>query len=212
MADYDRLREAELVSIAELLHSFSDAQWDHDTLCEGWRVRDVVSHMVLGYTTPMPSMLGKVAKHGFNVPKASAIESVGYASSHAPAEILAVFETIPSHHVRKGISKLIPVREALVDHVVHHQDIRRPLAMPRVIPEDRLVAALDAVPGISGFVGAKKRAAGLRLTATDVEWTHGDGPEVRGTGEAILLALTGRPVAIAELEGEGVATLTARVR
>lgn len=211
MADYDRLREAELVSIAELLGGLSDAQWDHDTLCAGWRVRDVISHMVLGYTTPMPTMLGKIAKHGFNVPKASAAESVVYGSAHSPAEILATFETIPAQHVRKGISKVIPAKEGLVDHVVHHQDIRRPLGMPRTIPEDRLVAALDVVPGISGFVGAKKRAAGLRFTATDVAWTHGDGPDVRGTGEAILLALTGRPVVLDELEGDGVTTLVGRV-
>jgi uncharacterized protein (TIGR03083 family) len=159
----------------------------------------------------MPSMVSKVARHGFNVPKASAIESVAYGSDHTPAEILATFETIPAQHIRKGISKLIPAREGLVDHIVHHQDIRRPLAMPRVVPEERLVAALDAAPGISGFIGAKKRAGSLRLTATDVEWTHGDGPEVRGTGEAILLTLTGRRVALDELEGEGTATLATRL-
>lgn len=212
MADYDQLREAELVSIAEFLRELPDEAWDHDTLCEGWRVRDVVSHMALGYTTPMLPMIGKVAKHGFNVPRTSAVESAAYGSAHSPAEILAVFETIPTQHVRKGISKMIPVREGLVDHVVHHQDIRRPLGMPRTIPEDRLVAALDAAPGISGFVGAKKRATGLRLTATDVEWTHGDGPEVRGTGEAILLTITGRRAALDELDGEGVATLATRLR
>lgn len=211
MADYDRLREDELVSLAELLRGLSDAEWDHDTLCAGWRVRDVVSHMVLGYTTPMLPMLGKVAKHGFNVPKTSAVESVAYGSAHSPAEILGLFETIPAQHVKKGISRVIPAKEGLVDHVVHHQDIRRPLGMPRQVPEDRLVAALDAAPGISGFVGAKKRAAGLRLVATDVSWTHGDGPEVRGTGEAILLAITGRPAVLPEVEGDGVPTLTARV-
>jgi uncharacterized protein (TIGR03083 family) len=211
MADYDQLRDQELVAIAEFLRELSDDQWDHDTLCAGWRVRDVVSHMVLGYTTPMPAMVGKVARHGFKVPQASAVESVAYGSSHSPAAIVEVFETIPAQHVRKGISKLIPARESLVDHVVHHQDIRRPLGMARTIPEDRLLAALDAAPGISGFVGAKKRAAGLRLSATDVDWTHGDGPDVRGSGEAILLALTGRPVVLAELDGEGVQVLAGRV-
>lgn len=58
---------------------------------------------------------------------------------------------------------------------------------------------------------SRKRADGLRLAATDVEWSHGEGPEVHGTGEAILLALTGRPVVLDELTGDGVATLRARI-
>jgi hypothetical protein len=79
------------------------------------------------------------------------------------------------------------------------------------MPEDRLLAALDVAPRLNGFVGSKKRAAGLHLVATDVDWSHGDGPEVRGPGEAILLALTGRTVVLDELTGEGVATLRSRM-
>ncbi len=135
-----------------------------------------------------------LAKYGFNVPKGSAKGSVAYGSAHTPAQILAVFDTIPNQHVHKGISRVIKPTESLLDHIVHHQDIRRPLGLPRQMPEDRLVAALDVAPDFGGFVGAKKRAAGLRLVATDVAWSHGDGPEVSGTGEAILLALTGRRI------------------
>jgi uncharacterized protein (TIGR03083 family) len=205
------MRYEELASISELAHGLSDAQWDHDSLCTGWRVRDVISHMTVGYTTSLLVTLGKVARHGFNVDQASAADSVGYGSEHTPAEILAVFDTIHTDHVRKGITRFIPTKEALVDHVVHHQDIRRPLGLPRQVPEDRLLAALEAAPGLGGF-GAKKRAAGLRLVATDVEWSHGEGPEVHGTGEAILLGLTGRPVVLDELSGDGVSTLSNRLR
>jgi uncharacterized protein (TIGR03083 family) len=209
--DYNRLRFAELGSISELGHQLSDEQWDQLSLCGGWRVRDVVSHMTLGYTTPMLSMIAKLAKYGFNVPKGSGAESVAYGSAHTPQQLLAVFDTIPNEHIRRGIARLIPPKESLLDHIVHHQDIRRPLGLPRDIPEDRLLAALGVAPSIAGFVGAKRRAAGLRLVATDVEWSHGAGPEVRGTGEAILLALTGRPVVLDELSGDGVETLRRRV-
>ena len=70
---------------------------------------------------------------------------------------------------------------------------------------------LDVAPGVSGFVGAKKRGSSLRLVATDLDWSHGAGPEVRGKGEALLLALTGRPVVLDELSGDGVAVLRSRV-
>jgi uncharacterized protein (TIGR03083 family) len=211
MADYDRMRLEELASISELLHGLRDEQWDHDTLCTGWRVRDVVSHMVLGYTTPMLSMVAKLAKYGFNVPKGSGGESVAYGSAHTPDQILAAFDSVHDEDVRKGISRVIPTKEGLLDHVVHQQDMRRPLGLPRTIPEDRLRATLDVAPGVAGFVGAKKRAAGLRLVATDVGWAHGTGPEVRGNGEALLLGLTGRPVVLDELTGEGVSILRERV-
>ena len=90
-------------------------------------------------------------------------------------------------------------------------EFARGLGLSRQVPEERLVAALGVAPGLSGFVGAKKRSAGLRLVATDVDWSHGDGPEVRGTGEALLLAMTGRRVVLDELHGDGVATLRDRL-
>ncbi|MBI4883082.1 MAG: maleylpyruvate isomerase family mycothiol-dependent enzyme [Actinobacteria bacterium] len=211
MPDYDRLRYDELTSISEFCHQLSDEQWNHESLCTGWRVRDVVSHMTVGYTTPMFSMIGMLAKYRFNVPKGSAAVSAAFGSEHTPAQILAVFDTIPAEQLRKGITRFITAKEGLLDHVVHHQDMRRPLGLARNVPEDRLVAALGVAPRLAGFVGSKKRAAGLHLVATDVDWSHGDGPEVRGPGEAILLALTGRAVALDELGGEGVATLRSRI-
>ena len=79
------------------------------------------------------------------------------------------------------------------------------------MPEDRLVAALELVPSLSGFVGCKARVSGLRLVATDVGWSSGDGPDITGPGEAILLSASGRRAALGELGGEGVDTLRARV-
>lgn len=50
-----------------------------------------------------------------------------------------------------------------------------------------------------------------RLTATDVEWSVGEGPEIRGPISAILLLLTGRRAALPRLSGPGVDDLRARV-
>jgi len=209
--DYDALRLDEMGAISEFLHGLDPDQWDHPSLCDGWRVRDVVSHMCVGYTTGFPTMVVKLARRGFNVPNASRDESVDFGTEHQPDEILATFDTIRRDNIRRGITRIIKPQEGLVDHLIHHQDIRRPLQAPRVVPEPRLVAALDVIPGLGGFVGAKQRVDGLRLVATDVAWSHGDGPTVTGAGEAILLAASGRPVALAELDGDGLATLRARV-
>ena len=39
--------EAEFLSLAELLDGLPDAGWDTPSLCEGWRVREVVAHLTM---------------------------------------------------------------------------------------------------------------------------------------------------------------------
>lgn len=51
-----------------------------------------------------------------------------------------------------------------------------------------------------------------RLRATDAEWSTGAGPEVSGPLLSLLLAMTGREVALNDLSGDGVATLRQRMR
>ena len=68
---------------------------------------------------------------------------------------------------------------------------------------------LDAMKGVQPVLGNKKRIAGLKLVATDMDWSCGEGLEVRGTGEALLMAMNGRTAALDDLSGEGLATLRA---
>jgi len=91
---------------------------------------------------------------------------------------------------------------ALVDGMIHQQDIRRVLGIRRTVPAERLQAVLDYAryaPAVRGTW----RARGVRLVATDVDWSHGSGQEVRGPGEALLMAMAGRPRALADLTGPG---------
>jgi hypothetical protein len=43
----------------------------------------------------------------------------------------------------------------------------------------------------------------VRLAPTDLDWSHGSGPEITGPAEAMLMAITGRASAIGELAGPG---------
>jgi hypothetical protein len=47
--------------------------------------------------------------------------------------------------------------------------------------------------------------------ATDLDWAYGEGPEVRGAGEALLMIMGGRRAAVPDLDGPGTATLAARL-
>ena len=74
-----------------------------------------------------------------------------------------------------------------------------------------LIACLDMYKTASFPVGGKKRIAGLKLVADDVDWTHGDGPEVRGPAIPLMLAVCGRKGTTGDLTGDGVATFAGRV-
>ncbi|MPZ61551.1 MAG: hypothetical protein GEU93_09685 [Propionibacteriales bacterium] len=89
----------------------------------------------------------------------------------------------------------------LVDNIVHHQDIRRPLRLGTDVPEQHLLATLHLITTNSSFSTEAKRAVGRRLVATDVEWTYGEGPDLEGTGEALLMYLWGRDQVLPELHG-----------
>ena len=64
---------------------------------------------------------------------------------------------------------------------------------------------------VAASLGRLLKARGLRVQANDVAFARGDGPLVSGPGEALLLALSGRVVALDELAGEGLVTLRSRV-
>jgi uncharacterized protein (TIGR03083 family) len=101
----------------------------------------------------------------------------------------------------------------LTDLQVHGQDMRRPLGLPHGLRLERLRVSLDFLLGgrAIGFT-PKRRVAGLRFEATDLDWSAGAGPVVAGPAEALMLAMTGRQVALSELDGPGVPTLRNRLR
>jgi uncharacterized protein (TIGR03083 family) len=99
----------------------------------------------------------------------------------------------------------------LLDRLVHHQDIRRALGHERAVPAERVVACLDATPRLGSVFGAKRRTKGLRFEATDADWTWGDGPTVRGAGEALVMTMLGRPQPLPELTGNGLEAFASRL-
>src|SRR5262249_40918318 len=104
-----------------------------------------------------------------------------------------------------------PVDSWIGETMVHAEDIRRPLGITHDYSVDGATRLVDFYTRSNLLSGAKKRGAGLTLRTTDSDWSKGSGPEVAGPAMAIVLAMTGRAVALDELDGDGVATLRARM-
>lgn len=196
---------AEREELAGFLATLEPAEWDAPSLCTQWRVRDVVGHMVAGATTRTSRSIANVVRYGFRVNALISAHGIEIGSRPAPDLLASYRETIGS---RRHLS-IIPPPALLTDVVVHAQDIRRPLGKRRVIPEAHARAVAKALRR-NVFLGVPRRIRGLRLRATDLDWTHGDGPEVAGPIEALIVAMAGRAAALDDLTGEGKATLAAR--
>lgn len=187
---------AERTDLADLLETLTPGQWEAPSLCEDWRVRDVVAHVMSFDGVTLLGMFRRAIRGRF-----VHINQVGV------DELASLTTEQLLHRLRtqlrpQGLATTLGGRLALLDVTIHHQDIRRPLGMLRQIPADRLRSVLGASV-FSPELPAWRLARGVRLAPTDLDWTHGSGPELTGPAEAMLMAITGRRSAIGELAGPG---------
>ncbi|MFC4123342.1 maleylpyruvate isomerase family mycothiol-dependent enzyme [Nocardia rhizosphaerae] len=189
----------ERAELLDLLRGLSEQEWEAPSLCTGWRVRDVVGHLLTDTLGPLEYAAAAARNRG-SIDRVNNALAASFACLPT-AQLLHKFE-----HESGRLSRFSP-RLMLSDLLVHHQDIRRPLGRPRRIPADRMIAVLS-YPDPFAFPG--RRTRGLRFVATDLDWSWGDGPEIRGPGEAIALAVVGRAIVLDELTGGGVPELRRR--
>ena len=192
--------------LAALLEGLTPEQWDSPTLCDLWRVRDVAVHTVSYDELGPAALVGRFLKGRLSVDR---INSLGVAefADRAPEQIAAF---VRGHLEPRGLATGFGGMIAVADGMIHQQDIRRVLGISRTIDSERLRAVLDFARYAPLIRGAW-RARGVRLVATDLDWAHGRGPEVRGTGEALLMAMAGRRAALSDLEGPGKAKLAQHI-
>jgi uncharacterized protein (TIGR03083 family) len=196
----------ERADFADLLARLTPQQWEHPSLCERWRIRDVVAHYISFDELSRWGLVWRFARGGFLPGPVNQIGVDEYAT-RSPEQLTVLMRTCAPP---RGLTSFFGGYIALVDGMVHQQDIRRPLEMPRTIPPPRLRAVLNyalTYPFIRGAI----RARGVRLVATDLDWTHGHGPEVNGPGEALLMTMAARPDALNQLTGPGKPLLAERI-
>ncbi len=187
------------------LSGLTDEQWATQSLCADWTVRDVLGHMIATAKITPASFFAGLAGAGFRFNALSA-KNIAREATAAPADGLAEFR----RHLGDTTSPPGPAEAMLGEAVIHSEDIRRPLGMKREYPVEAVIRVADFFKGSNLLIGAKRRIAGLGLVATDAEWSTGTGPEVSGPLLSLVMAMTGRSAALADLSGDGVAILRSR--
>ena len=190
---------AEQAEFAAMLRTLPSEAWPTPSLCSKWSVRDVVIH---------------TAAHIHNQQNDHAVISQ-YASRSEEA-LVAWLASPPAETTEsdyRSRRRFAQVQRG--ELMVHQQDVRRALGIPRAIPRERVqeVLAFSLQPiGSLGVAFGRERAKGLRLVSTENDWTWGTGKDVRGSLEALLMTTAGRVAALKELSGPGVTVLADRMR
>jgi uncharacterized protein (TIGR03083 family) len=197
---------------ADLLEHLTAEQWDHPSLCQGWTVRHVAAHLTLqqqrvrdvaAFVVHHPRMLRSVTLNA--TIHDSAVLQAGVLSSRE------IIDRIRAMIGSRRHNAFVTPLETLTDILVHSQDIAIALGLDLTMrPTASTLAATrrwDTRGSWLSTVFRRLPLEGYRLTATDTDWTRGQGPEVAGPIGALLLLLTGRDAALEHLTGEGAEAL-----
>jgi len=181
------LIHAERQRLIEDLQSLNDQQWRAASLCPEWDVQQVLAHLVALTKQTPPKFFAKFAASGFRFERMAA-KDVARESAGTPAQTLAEFTA----HVGDSSAPPGPVDSWIGE-----------------VATTRQVA--DFYKNSNLLIGAKSRISGVKMIATDTDWSHGSGAEVRGPILSLVQAMTGRVAAVADLTGDGVGTLRSKM-
>jgi uncharacterized protein (TIGR03083 family) len=193
---------------ADLAAELDDEQWAAKTLCPGWTPQHVLGHLVWHIELTIPSLLGAMARSRFDFEKATDRA----ASELAKRPTQELLSTLRDQADKQSSIPGVAETGLVTDTAIHTQDVRRACGLPGTLSAESVLIALHFLTTHKNakYVMDPKTKDGLRLAATDVDWSFGSGALVEGPGEAIIMSLAGRP-ALSELAGEGLETLTTRL-
>ncbi|MFI6995891.1 maleylpyruvate isomerase family mycothiol-dependent enzyme [Nocardia sp. NPDC050175] len=194
----------ERTDLAELLTGLDAERWDAPTLCEGWRVREVVAHMTMPFRLSRPRFALEMVRAVGSFHRMS-----DRTARHDAAELTAedLLKSLWDNVAHPWKPPGGGFEGALSHDVIHGLDITVALGLDRKVPEDRLRLVLDAInPKSVKFFGVDLE--GIELRADDLDWSYGSGEVVTGDAQDLLLVLCGRTLPAEKLHGDNAKRFT----
>ncbi|MBW0091999.1 maleylpyruvate isomerase family mycothiol-dependent enzyme [Pseudonocardia sp. KRD-184] len=196
----------ERAALADDLAGLAPEQWPAPSLCGEWSVEEVVAHLTAAASVGRFRWIRSMVGARFDADLHNRRRLAEHRGA-TPDETLARFRaavpstTAPSGHTPAWLGEV----------VVHAQDVRRPLGLPRT---PSVAAATEVARFFASrdfTVNSRTAVAGLRLEAVDGPFATGDGPLVRGTTLVLVMAMAGRTAYLDDLDGAGVNELRSRI-
>lgn len=189
------------LALADLLDGLSDTDWEQPSLCSGWRIRDVAAHVAMAPHVPG---LGSMIADGIRARGSFHRLNHDFAVRHAARPTTDIVSDLREYADSRRLPVVTNYRNIGFDVLVHAQDIAIPLGRDHPMPSEAARAGADRVWTMGWPFWARRRLRGVQLRATDTDWSAGDGVELRGPIDKLLLLLTGRTAsALPHLSGPG---------
>ena len=205
MIDIRTATSAERSDQAGILAGLSPEQWDAPTLCEGWRVREVVAHTTMPYRMSTSRFALEMIKSRGDFNRMADRVARSDTAEMSAADLLASLRDNVDHEWKPPGGGLLG---ALSHDVIHGLDITVGLGLDRKVPADRMELVLSGLAKKNiEFFGTD--LSGVALEATDLDFRHGTGTPVRGLAQDLLLVICGRRLPAGRLHGEAAGRFTA---
>jgi uncharacterized protein (TIGR03083 family) len=176
-----------LEGLADLLAAADAETWDAPSLCEKWQVRHVVAHVTMPARLTADQFGAEMAAAGGDF---AVLSDTVAARDGAlpPAELLDALRSPVLHAWQPPGGG---AAGALSHAVIHSLDVTVALERPAVAPTEAVVAVLDQITAADGaWFGVD--LTGVRLEATDTDWSWGEGDVVRADSGALVALVSGR--------------------
>ena len=190
---------AEFTSLADLLAAASDAQWDTPSLCDGWRVREVVAHITMPFRYGRGRFALELARSRGRFNEMADRVARHDAAAMSTADLTRAVRSNIGHPWKPPGGGYTG---ALAHDLIHGLDITVPLGLAGPVPGERLRLILPAslTDRSVRFFGVN--LDGIELRAEDMDWTFGSGAPLTGEAADLLLVLCGRTLPPGRLAGE----------
>jgi uncharacterized protein (TIGR03083 family) len=187
-ADLMPVISSERRAFGDVLAGLPEADWNAASLCEGWRVREVVAHMTMPFRYPGPRFLGELVRSRGNFTRMA--DRIARRDAQEPVATLLDGWLANVDTRWKPPGGGLP--GALTHDVVHGLDITLALGIEHPVGEPALRVVLDQATTPVSLKHFGHDLTGIRLEADDLDWSFGEGEPLRGAARSLLMVLMDR--------------------
>ena len=187
MTDLQSLVTPTYGRLADLLAAATVETWDAPSLCAKWLIRHVIAHVTMPARLTPEQFGAEVAAAGGDFTVLS--DTVAARDASLPLVDLLAQLRSPRLHVWQPPGG--GAAGALSHAVIHSLDVTIAVDRPPVAPAEAVTAVLDQLTAARGtWFGVD--LTGVRLEATDSDWSWGTGQLVRADSGSLVALLSSR--------------------
>lgn len=177
------------VRLADTLAAQSLDVWDAPSLCERWRVREVVAHMTAAARYTPEQYFAELQADGGDF--GTTIDRIADRDGRLEPDMLLA--NLRDEQLHRWTPPGGGGAGALSHAVIHGLDVTAPLGLDGPAGDPAFRSVLDTLTtgGVSHHFGIDP--TGRLLRATDLDWQFGAGAPIEATAGDLVLSLAGRP-------------------